>query len=175
MAKIDIDLNPITHITVDAIGDPGERVFYLQGRKDDQVITLLIEKIQVQMLVLGFEQFMEELKQKFPDLTQALPDYDEKDMLIFPPLDPLFRVGELSLGYDTELDLLVLVAHQDESGIEKDEEPGVVRFWCTRSQMLAMASWAVELAGRGRPVWPSTGEPILPGNEFSPKNNGHKH
>jgi len=93
MAKIDIDLNPITHITVDAIGDPGERVFYLQGRKDDQVITLLIEKIQVQMLVLGFEQFMEELKQKFPDLTQALPDYDEKDMLIFSAAGSTFQGG----------------------------------------------------------------------------------
>ena len=35
------DLNPVTHITVDAIGEPGERTFYLQARQDRRLITLL--------------------------------------------------------------------------------------------------------------------------------------
>jgi len=175
MTDIDIDLNPVTHITIDAIGKPGERTFFLQGRKDDRVVTLLIEKIQIQMLILGLEQFMTELKQKFPDLEEADATYDENSMRISPPIDPLFRVGELSLGYDVDHDRLVLIARQDESSLEGQEKPGVVHYWCTRSQMLALASWAVELAGRGRPVWPSSGEPIAKDNEFSPKNNGHKH
>lgn len=175
MTEKNIDLNPVTHITIDAIGQPGERVFFLQGRKDDWVVTLLIEKIQVQMLVLGLEQFLAELKQKFPDIEEASDSYDEAAMHIYPPVDPLFRVGELSLGYDYEHDRLVLIAHQDENSLAQDEKQNIVRFWCTRSQMLAMVGWAVELAGRGRPVWPSSGEPIATDNEFSPKNNGHKH
>lgn len=175
METINIDLNPVTHITVDAIGKPGSRAFYLQGKDAEQVITLLIEKVQVQMLVLGLEQFLVELKQKYPDLPETSAEFDEASMKVTLPLDPLFRVGELSLGYDPDQDLLALVAHQDEASLEKGEKPGVVRFWCTRSQMLALANWAVELAGRGRPVWPSSGEPITPINEFSPKNNGHKH
>lgn len=175
MAKIEVELNPVTHITVDAIGKQGERTFYLQGRKDDRLVTLLIEKIQVQMLVLGLEQFMIELKQKFPSLADAPSDYEETAMKIKPPLDPIFRVGELSLGYDMEQDLMILAAHQEESSIEPGDEAGVVRFWCTRSQLQSLATWAVELAGRGRPVWPSSGQPILSDKEFSPKNNGHKH
>jgi len=47
MTKIDLDLNPTSFITVDAIGKPGERVFYLQGREGEQIITLLVEKIQI--------------------------------------------------------------------------------------------------------------------------------
>lgn len=175
MSHIDLDLNPIQHITVDAIGKPGERVFYLQAHTGDQLVTLLVEKFQVQMLALGVEQFMADLAQKFPNLSQAFSEFEEAHMKITPPVDPLFRVGELSLGYDIDTDLLVLVAHQEESGAEDTETLSVVRFWCTRSQIWALSHWAIELAGRGRPVWPSSGEPILPAGQFSPKNNGHKH
>ena len=176
MAHIDIDLNPVTLLTVDAIGKPGERIFYLQGKGPDQVITLLVEKFQVQTLSLAIENLMSEIREKNPELMDASPNYKEEEMALEPPLDPLFRVGELSLGYDTEKDLMVLIAKE----IEIDESEGqpanssVVRFWCTRSQLWAMGRWGIELSSRGRPVWPSTGEPILPPGEFSPKNNGHK-
>ena len=177
MSRINIDLNPITHITVDAIGQPGERVFYLQGKAASQSITLLVEKFQIQTLALAIENLMVELQEKAPELSEASPLYDEDEMILEPPLDPLFRVGELSLGYDQESDLLVLIAKEVSTGLtdtEEEEDLSEVRFWCTRSQLWAMGRWGIELASRGRPVWPSTGEPILPPGEFSPKNNGHK-
>jgi uncharacterized repeat protein (TIGR03847 family) len=176
MSHIHIDLNPIIHITVDAIGQPGERVFYLQGTSLNQEVTLLVEKFQIQTLALAIENLMSELREKSPDLPEASPDYEEEEMTLAPPLDPLFRVGELSLGYDPEQDLLILIAKEValDLGDTEEEEPSQVRFWCTRSQLWALGRWGIELASRGRPVWPSTGEPILPPGEFSPKNNGHK-
>lgn len=176
MSRINLDLNPVTHITVDAIGHPGERVFYLQGKSPDQVITLLVEKFQVQTLALAVEKLMSELSEKMPDLGDASPDYEEGDMTLDPPLDPLFRVGELSLGYDPQQDFLILIAKEIALDVDETDEDALseIRFWCTRSQLWALARWGIELASRGRPVWPSTGEPILPPGEFSPKNNGHK-
>lgn len=176
MSRIEIELNPVTHITVDAIGQPGERVFYMQGKNNNQVITLLVEKFQIQTLALAVENLMSELQEKTPDLADASPTYKEEEMTLDPPLDPLFRVGELSLGYDPGLDLMVLIAKEVPVDIENpdEEELSEVRFWCTRSQLWAMGRWSIEIASRGRPVWPSTGEPILPPGEFSPKNNGHK-
>ena len=179
MSRINIDLNPVTLITVDAIGQPGERVFYLQGRNDSQEITLLVEKFQVQTLALAIENLMSELREKMPDLVDASPDYDEDQMLLDPPLDPLFRVGELSLGYDPSQDLMILIAKEVPLDLPSEEaqaedELSEIRFWCSRSQLWSLARWGIELASRGRPVWPSTGEPILPPGEFSPKNNGHK-
>ena len=175
MSRIELDLNPVTYITVDAIGQPGERVFYLQGRSQDQVVTLLVEKYQIQTLALATENLMAELQEKAPELDNASPLYDEEEMILEPPLDPLFRVGELSLGYHQEQDLLVLIAKEvPTAATETEDELSEVRFWCTRSQLWAMGRWGIELASRGRPVWPSTGEPILPPGEFSPKNNGHK-
>jgi len=171
-----MDLNPVSQITVDAIGQPGERVFYLQGRSSDQVITLLVEKFKIQTLALAIENLMLELDEKTPALPEASPDYIEEQMTLAPPLDPLFRVGELSLGYDPSQDLLILIAKEVPLDIlDMDAEAlSEVRFWCTRSQLWAMARWSIELASRGRPVWPSTGEPILQPGDFSPKNNGHK-
>ena len=179
MSRINIDLKPVAHMTVDAIGHPGERVFYLQGSNADQVITLLVEKFQIQTLALAIENLMSELRAKIPDLIDAAPDYDEKEMTLDPPLEPLFRVGELSLGYDPQQDLMVLIAKEIPLNLTEDDEDdeessSEVRFWCTRSQLWALGRWGIELASRGRPVWPSTGEPILPPGEFSPKNNGHK-
>jgi len=176
MSRISIDLNPIIHITVDAIGQPGERVFYLQGRNADQVITLLVEKFQIQTLALAIENLMVELREKSPDLVEASPDFEEEAMTLDPPLDPLFRVGEINLGYDPQKDLLILIAKEIliDTPESEEQKPSEVRFWCTRSQLWALSRWGIELASRGRPVWPSTGEPILPPGEFSPKNNGHK-
>jgi uncharacterized repeat protein (TIGR03847 family) len=112
MPRIELDLNPVSHITIDAIGKPGERVFYVQGQKSDQIVTLIVEKVQVQSLAVGVEQFLSELSEKYPDLSDASSEHGEEEMRITPPVDPLFRVGEMGLGYDEEHDLVVLVARE---------------------------------------------------------------
>lgn len=175
MPRIEVDLNPISHITTDAIGEPGKRKFYLQGRHEDHVVTLGVEKIQIQTLAIGVEQFLSEIAVRFPDLPDASGDYIEEKMYIQPPIDPLFRVGELGLAYDSEVDKLILVAKEVlDDDIEK-EEAGVVRFWCTRSQVLGMCRWGLEVASRGRPICAFCGEPIDPSGHLCPKKNGHKH
>lgn len=196
MPRLEIDLNPVERITTDAIGQPGQRVFYIQGQRDDQVVTLLVEKVQIQTLALGVEEFLVEITQRFSDLEEASETYNETDMHILPPVDPLFRVGELALAYDSDADLAILVAHEilapdmpeiieDEIGSQQPDEEGaddedmeegsVVRFWCTRSQLRGMARWGLEVTGRGRPVCPYCGQPMDPEGHFCPKRNGHKH
>jgi uncharacterized repeat protein (TIGR03847 family) len=175
MPRTDIDLHPVSHITADAIGQPGKRVFYLQGWQGERTVTLIIEKLQIQSLAIGLEQFLAEIHEKFPNLPEAVSEYQEEQMHIHPPVDPLFRVGEIGLGYDAENDLLVLVVRESVAEGADPEESGVVRFWCTRSQLRAMAHWGMEVASRGRPLCPQCGEPVDPEGHFCPKKNGHKH
>ena len=104
MPPQEIDLRPVTHITTDAIGQPGKRVFYIQAWQDERTITLIIEKLQIQSLAVGLEQFLVELGRQFPNLAESSASYDEDKMHIHPPVDPLFRTGELGLGYDAEAD-----------------------------------------------------------------------
>ncbi len=175
MPRIEIDIRPVTHILTDAIGPPGKRVFYLQAWQSDRTITLIVEKFQVQSLAIGLEQFLAEIQQKYPHLPEATGDYEEEKMHIHPPIEPLFRVGELGLGYDPEQDLIVLVARELLPEGEDAEQAGVVRFWCTRSQLRAMSRWGIEVASRGRPLCPQCGEPMDPEGHFCPKKNGHLH
>ncbi len=175
MPRTEIDLEPVDHITIDAIGKPGARVFYIQGSKEPQVLTLIIEKAQVQTMSVGVEQFLAEIKEKYPDLPEADNAFDEEKMRIFPPVDPLFRVGELGLAYDSDRDLMVLVAREVVTEGQEPDDVSLVRFWCTRSQMRAVAAWGLEVASRGRPICPQCGESMDPEGHFCPKKNGHKH
>jgi uncharacterized repeat protein (TIGR03847 family) len=175
MADNEIDIHPVTHITTDAIGPPGKRVFYLQGWQNERTITLIVEKIQVQSLAVGVEQFLAEITEKFPELPEASDEFSEENMHIHPPVDPLFRVGEVGLGYDADNDLVVLVARELLPENNDPEEANVVRFWCTRSQILAMCKWGLQVASQGRPLCPQCGQPIELEGHFCPKRNGHKH
>ncbi len=175
MAPIEIELNPVSHITTDAIGQPGKRIFYLQAWQNERTVTLIVEKIQIQSLAIGLEQFLAEVNERYPDLPDAPAEFQEDAMRINPPVDPLFRVGEFGLGYDAENDLLVLVARELLPEGADPAEIGTVRFWCTRAQLRAMAHWGMEVASRGRPVCPQCGEPMDPEGHFCPKKNGHKH
>jgi uncharacterized repeat protein (TIGR03847 family) len=171
---MEYDLNPVTRITAGAVGTPGKRVFYLQARREDELLTLLIEKQQIQALAVGLEQFLKDLGEKYPDLPQASSDFTETDMELEQPIDPAFRVGQLGLAYDEPSDRLVLVARELEVEGRDPAESSVARMWCTRGQVRSMCQWGLELAGRGRPICGNCGEPMDPEGHFCPKSNGHK-
>jgi uncharacterized repeat protein (TIGR03847 family) len=175
MPKTEIDVDPCDHITSDAIGQPGQRVFYLQALKADKTHTVIIEKTQLQSLAVGIEQFLAEVARQNPDLEEASAEYVEENMRIYPPVDPAFRVGEIGLGYDQTRDRVVLFVREVQAEAEESEpETGTVfRFWCTRTQLRQLARWGAEVANRGRPVCPQCGQPMEPGGHFCPKKNGH--
>ena len=176
MPRIEMDVNPVVHITTDAIGQPGQRVFYIQAQSADNTLTVVVEKVQIQTLALGVEDFLSEVSQRYPDLATVSPEYDEARMHIQPPVDPLFRVGELGLAYDSDSDMAVLVVREIiNAESQTQEDASVIRFWCTRSQLSAMGRWGLEVSGRGRPVCPLCGQPIEASGHFCPKRNGHKH
>jgi uncharacterized repeat protein (TIGR03847 family) len=169
------ELRPVSHITTDAIGPPGKRVFYLQAWKDERSVNLIIEKFQLQTLAVGVEQFLAEVNEKFRNLAAATADYEEDKMRIQPPVEPLFRAGQLGLGYDEAEDLVALELRElMPEGEEQTQPQGVARFWCTRSQIRALANWGLEVAARGRPLCPQCGQPMEEEGHLCPRKNGHK-
>jgi uncharacterized repeat protein (TIGR03847 family) len=175
MSPVIFDLNPIDRITAGAVGPPGKRVFYLQARKGEQLVTLIVEKQQVQALAIGVEQLLGDLQQKFPLLADASGEVNAAGMELEQPIDPAFRVGQLGVGYDEANDLLVVVAREAQAEGEDIELANTARFWGSRSQIRAACRRGLEIAGRGRPICGNCGEPIDPEGHFCPKRNGHKH
>jgi uncharacterized repeat protein (TIGR03847 family) len=175
MPRFEIDVDPADHITADAIGVPGDRTFYLQAWQETRTITVLIEKVQLQSLAVGIEQFLGQVSTENPDLPEASADYEEAHMRINPPLEPIFRAGEIGLGYDSDRDLVVIITREILADGDDPEEAAAIRFWCTRSQARALARWGMEVVNRGRPLCPQCGQPMEPEGHFCPKKNGHKH
>ncbi len=171
MSKELYDLNPVSHITADAVGAPGERTFYLQASQQDMLVTLILEKEQVHALAVSIEQMLEELSNRHPvsiDETQAISQYE---LTLREPIEPAFRVGQLGLGYDEESDMLILVAQEQ---AEETEEVSATRFWATRTQMKALSEHSQQVVQSGRPTCPLCGQPMDPDGHFCPRRNGHQ-
>jgi uncharacterized repeat protein (TIGR03847 family) len=177
MPRFEMDLNPLEHVTVDAIGKPGGRVFYIQGWRasDPQPVTIIIEKVQLASLSLGMDQMLAELAKQKPELSIPVAQYDPDKMRITPPVDPLFRAGEMGLGYDADHDRIVILVREIVLEGADPEEAAEVRFWCTRLQTSQLAGWSREVINRGRPLCPQCGQPMEPEGHFCPKKNGRKH
>ena len=163
-----IELNPASHITVGTVGPPGKRVFYLQGSKGPDLITLIIEKQQAGMLASSLESLLEELLKESPG--EEAHETAWTDMRLREPIDPLFRVGNMGLGYNEEKGRLVVVAYEL---VEEDEDPNAVTFWISRSQAQSLIQHCLEMVEAGRPICGNCRQPIDPEGHFCPNRNGH--
>jgi probable phosphomutase (TIGR03848 family)/uncharacterized repeat protein (TIGR03847 family) len=167
-ANLLYDLNPVSRVMAGALGEPGHRVFYLQARQGTLLITLQAEKEQIASLNSGIVEMLDKLPERVQAESQASP----YDAVLEEPLEPLFRIGQLGLGYDQENDLLVIVAYE----VTEEENPetvNVVRFWATRGQMRVLAEHASQVVAGGRPICVLCGRPIDPEGHFCPRRNGH--
>jgi uncharacterized repeat protein (TIGR03847 family) len=165
-----VDFDPVDRITTDAIGPPGERVFYIQARKGPSVVTILMEKQQVQLLASSILEILARVGKE----TAQGPD--EEDMTLEAPVEALWRAGRLSIGYVEDRDLVLLeiqeLVPEDDDG-EPERDPDQVRLWATREQMLSLSRHAALVAARGRPTCQFCGNPLDPAGHVCPAMNGH--
>lgn len=150
MANTMIELDPVTHITAGALGKPGHRTFYIQAEKGPDIVTLLCEKEQVAALVDAVDEMMQNLADEFGLARHEALQVDETAMAIKEPVDPLFGVGAMGLGYDAGRDRVLLVA-QEALAEDEARDPREVRFFATRAQMQALSAYARDVVGKGRP------------------------
>lgn len=168
-----IELNPVAHMTIGTIGEPGQRVFYLQGSRGPHLISLVIEKHQAAILVESLASLLHDLEvsqQIKPSGSQD--DFFAMDTRLREPVEALFRVGNLGLGYSEETSRLVVVAYEL---VEEGEEPNVVSFWASPDQVRALVPHAEAVIKSGRPICGNCGRAIDQEGHFCPNRNGHLH
>lgn len=167
-----VDFNPVSRITIGTVGPPGQRTFLLQASQGTATITLKLEKEQAKVLASSILELLDELDQKYPRPQSKFDQPLSSDLMLQEPMDPVFVVGQIGLGYDQEQDAIVLVVQEIEfEGLEK---PATARFWATRPQMKAMSNRALEVADQGRPICPLCDSPMDPNGHFCPRSNGHE-
>jgi uncharacterized repeat protein (TIGR03847 family) len=157
-----LDLGDLDRFTVGTRGPVGRRVFLVQCRAGDTVLTLKAEKQQVSVLAEYLGRVLRDLEQ--PDALPEGLDIEE-------PSEPHWVIGTLGVTYDEGLDRVVLVA---EELVAEDEEGDVARFLVTRAQAAAFAIRATALVEAGRPPCPLCGLPLDPSGHQCPRTNGHR-
>jgi uncharacterized repeat protein (TIGR03847 family) len=173
-----MELGPVDRITADAVGEPGDRTFYIQARAGSELVTVIVEKQQVQLLAASVLELLE-------DAPETEPIADEPTMSLEEPLDPRWRAGRLSIGFDQERDLFLLEVEEWQPELDDlgDDDPGLmtvpeaepdsIRILASPAQMLALSRHGAAVAARGRPTCQFCGNPIDAEGHACPAMNGH--
>ncbi|MCQ9366789.1 DUF3090 family protein [Brevibacterium sp. 50QC2O2] len=168
---------------VGTVGLPGDRTFYLQAKSESRVTTVKLEKEQVEMLSERMAELLDMVRAKTLAVDEipatALPrHYDNAGLSM--PVDPEFRVGTMSLGWDTGLSRLLVECYElsqadAESGITADpddDERAVFKVVLSGAQAREFSRRADQVVGAGREDCPFCSLPLDPGGHLCPRANG---
>jgi uncharacterized repeat protein (TIGR03847 family) len=165
------------------VGEPGNRTFFLQARDGSRIVSVALEKVQVAALAQRLDELLDELERR------GVEGAAENDALVGDPgpldepINEAFRVGTLTLGWDTGDDLVLVEAQElvddeesgDEPADDDDEEgPDVLRIRVTALTAREFVARAVRVLASGRPPCPLCGEPLDPQGHLCPRRNGHR-
>jgi uncharacterized repeat protein (TIGR03847 family) len=157
------EIPEVDHLTAGAVGPPGQRVFYLQARHGEQVVSLRLEKTQVAALVAYLAGMLADMP---PPAEVA-----STGMELIEPVVAEWVVGSLGVTYDEEADRVVIMA---EELVEEGEEAASARITATREQIAALSVHGAEAVAAGRPPCPLCGQPLDAEGHSCPRLNGHR-
>ena len=163
---IEVELTDPHHVTVGYTGVPGERTFYLQAQDAEELVTLQLEKGQVE----GRGELRTQLLARVDDVPSS--DWDRAAMELRTPIEPRWRIGDISLGLDPDVARFALEVA--EIAAEDVIDPREARVWCNQDQARRLAAHALEVIGQGRPRCELCGRPTdVDGGHVCPATNGH--
>ena len=159
------ELDPVDQIAIAAVGQPGQRQFFLLASGSGRMLTLTCEKSQIQALIARLHLLIETQGIDAGAANTSDPGLQ--------PGDPEWQVAELGLGYHEARKMFVLVASQGAAGDEAatDDVPSV-RFWLSHQQVVAFSKQAETVLTAGRPLCPRCGLPMDPAGHPCPVLNG---
>jgi uncharacterized repeat protein (TIGR03847 family) len=180
---------PPERFVAGTVGEPGERVFYLQARGGGRVVSVGLEKVQVSLLAEKLDELLGEAHRRFglvlPETDTVTPDNEPLDT----PVDEEFKVGTLGLAYDVETATVVIeaiaVGEGDAEELEADEELDDadveadtadldrLRVRLTPAATRDFIERAKRVVAAGRPPCPLCGQPLDPKGHLCPRHNGY--
>jgi uncharacterized repeat protein (TIGR03847 family) len=172
-----IELESVDALGAGAVGEPGQRAFYIQARSESAQLTVLVEKEQVALLAAEAVAFLDRIADQYPEDLITLP---EAVAQLREPTVPLFRARMIGLGFDPEREL-VLIELREHSDDEDDDDDGddapaveheegyVARIYATRPQVRAMAAHSAGVVAAGRPLCELCSQPLDPAGHRCPR------
>ena len=157
------DLGPAERLAAGAIGQPGQRRFFLEVTAGGKVHSFPCEKSQVAELAQQGLQLLTVASLE-PD-EEAVQRLVQSRLPVIDPEEPKFRIGSIGVAVHLSEFLSITFSSTD------DEDSAT--FVVTPEQFRAMALVAVEVVAAGRPICPRCGLPEDPDGHRCPSVNGH--
>lgn len=155
------DFPSADYVAIGAIGEPGKRVFLIQMRYLDDLVTVKVEKAQVVALVSHLGELIKELPR---------PGHLDEPSPILVPYEIAWVVGAIGIAYDESTDQIHL--HFEELATD-DAEPSSLQVGLSKEQSAVIAIQGTRLIEAGRPPCPLCGYPLDPNGHVCPRTNGH--
>lgn len=160
------------------VGEPGDRTFFLQARDDSQLVSVALEKQQVEALAERVDELLDQVMNE-TSTRAVIPAVAPLDLVDDDPLDqPIteeFRAGTMTLSWDPEDERVVIeVFPVGEEPSEDDEATEMLLVRLEPGQARAFAQRAEKVLDAGRPTCPFCGQPIDPEGHLCVRANGFR-
>jgi uncharacterized repeat protein (TIGR03847 family) len=177
-----IEFTEPQRFTVGTVGLPGERTFFIQAEDGPRLISVSLEKSQVQALADRLVFMLREIKQVIPNFSIKDLPKDEKSLST--PIEEEFRVGLIGIAFDQSTELIQIdlqaVSEEDQEGaqfVDVDDlssDRDILRISITPSEASRFSKRASVVVGAGRLPCPFCGGPIDSRGHLCPRANGYR-
>lgn len=153
------------------VGEPGERAFFLQVRSSYRLLSVAVEKAQVQAIIARLDVMVAEIRKSNPLIN--IEKFPNDDAPLESPVEAEFQVGAMSLAWDEESALICIELYE----LEEDEEDStgeVIEINISLGMAIAFTARSKAVVNAGRLPCPFCGIPIDPRGHLCPRANGYR-
>ena len=111
--------DPPDRFVAGTIGQPGSRTFFIQARRSGQVVSVVLEKVQVAVLAERLGVLLDELEAR-GITTAGEPVVDEQPL--DEPINETFRATTLTLGWDGDAERILVEARAEAEDDDEDDD-----------------------------------------------------
>jgi uncharacterized repeat protein (TIGR03847 family) len=116
--------DPPDRFVAGTVGQPGNRTFFIQARRAGQIVSVVLEKVQVAVLAERLGILLDELESRgiTPPTGAVMADSAPLDE----PINETFRATALTLGWDGDTEQILVEARaeddDDEDAADADDD-----------------------------------------------------
>lgn len=188
MSPVVHGFDPPERFIAGTVGPPGGRTFFLQARSGQRVVTVALEKQQVQALAERVDELLDEVmrSQGSATLIPAVAPVGLEDAEpLEQPIEEEFRAGTMTLSWDPGDERVVIEVFpfteaavvspdQVDEEIEEPEPEEIFLVRITPGVARAFVKRASQVLDAGRPSCPFCGNPIDPDGHLCVRANGFR-
>ncbi|MBA2721170.1 MAG: DUF3090 family protein [Chloroflexi bacterium] len=119
--------DPPDRFIAGTVGQPGNRTFFLQARRAGQIVSVVLEKVQVAVLAERLGVLLDELEER--GVTPATEGVMTDTAPLDEPINETFRATTLTLGWDGDTEQILVEARaeieDDEVDVDEDADDDV--------------------------------------------------